>query len=307
MSRGIIIFGSPGSGTTTLGREVSLRLGFKHFDLDDYLWLKDSDLPFTATRPRKELTKLLMEDISKFPNFVMSGSMDSYNEPFVPLFDWAVLNSVPVELRIERINKREFSRFGSRILPGGDMYENHMKFLDLVRRYDFYGGISMIEVNYATSDDFQVLGNIHASSWKVAYRNIIPEEVLNNITAEKRGAYFRKALTEGWEQDAIIYEDGTPLVLICIGKARDIDLDNSHGEIWGIYLLPEVWGKGIGSILIQWGIAELKNRGYEKISLWVLKDNVQAIKFYEKSGFTFDGTSKEINIGMPLIECRYIK
>lgn len=139
MSRGIIIFGSPGSGTTTLGREVSLRLGFKHFDLDDYLWLKDSDLPFTATRPRKELTKLLMEDISKFPNFVMSGSMDSYNEPFVPLFDLAVLNSAPVELSIERINKREFSRFGSRILPGGDMYENHMKFLDLVRHYDFDG------------------------------------------------------------------------------------------------------------------------------------------------------------------------
>lgn len=142
MSRGIIIFGSSGSGTTTLGREVAEKLEFQHYDLDDYLWLKETELPFTVTRPRKELIKLLMEDISKFPHFVMSGSMDSYNEPFVPFFDLAVLNSAPMEIRLERINKREFARFGDRILPGGDMYENHMKFLQLVRSYDFDGSPS---------------------------------------------------------------------------------------------------------------------------------------------------------------------
>ena len=38
MARGIIVFGSPGSGTTTLGRAVAAQLGFAHFDLDDYLW-----------------------------------------------------------------------------------------------------------------------------------------------------------------------------------------------------------------------------------------------------------------------------
>lgn len=165
----------------------------------------------------------------------------------------------------------------------------------------------MIKVRYATSDDFQILGKIHAASWKTAYKNIIPTEILDNITAEKRAAYFKKALEEGFEEDAIIYEDDTPLGLICIGKARDKELDDSYGEIGGLYLMPEAFGKGIGSALIQWGIKELNSRGYEKVILWVLEDNSRAIKFYEKHGFIFDGTIKKINIGKPLNECRYVK
>lgn len=136
MARGIIIFGSSGSGTTTLGREVAKQLEFQHFDLDDYLWRWDTEIPFTVTRPREERTELLMSDISRFPYFVMSGSMDSYNVPFVPLFDLAVFNSAPVETRVERVKAREFARFGDRILPGGDMFENHKNILSCVSRYD---------------------------------------------------------------------------------------------------------------------------------------------------------------------------
>lgn len=142
MSRGIIIFGAPGSGTTTLGRAVAKELGFQHFDLDDYLWLKDTELPFTKTRPRQELVEMLMKDISKFPHFVMSGSMDSYNGPFVPLFDLAVLNWAPLETRLKRIDERELNRFGERILSGGDMHENHQRFQELVSRYDSDGSPS---------------------------------------------------------------------------------------------------------------------------------------------------------------------
>lgn len=139
MARGMIIFGSSGSGTTTLGREVAKQLEFPHFDLDDYLWRWDTEIPFTVTRPREERIRRLMDAVSKFPNFVMSGSMDSYNAPFVPLFDLAVLLSAPVETRVERVNIRELARFGERILPGGDMYETHKDFLFMVRRYDTDG------------------------------------------------------------------------------------------------------------------------------------------------------------------------
>lgn len=51
--------------------------------------------------------------------------MDSYNTPFAPLFDLAVLNSAPVETRVERVNARELARFSERILSGGDMFETH--------------------------------------------------------------------------------------------------------------------------------------------------------------------------------------
>lgn len=40
--KGIIIFGAPGSGKTTLGAELARQLDFPHFDLDDYHWRWDT-------------------------------------------------------------------------------------------------------------------------------------------------------------------------------------------------------------------------------------------------------------------------
>jgi ribosomal protein S18 acetylase RimI-like enzyme len=165
----------------------------------------------------------------------------------------------------------------------------------------------MYKIRYADTSDSKILGDIHSKSWKVAYKNIIPDEILNNITLEKRQRYFEKALTEGLEEDAIIFKDEIAVGLICIGECRDEDMDSFCGEIWGIYLLKEYWNLGIGSKLINWGIDQLKNRNYTKITLWVLKDNLTARRFYEKNGFIHDGTIKQITIGKKLYEYRYVK
>lgn len=42
MTRGILLFGSSGSGKTTLGRMTASELGYPYFDIDDYLWRKDT-------------------------------------------------------------------------------------------------------------------------------------------------------------------------------------------------------------------------------------------------------------------------
>ena len=190
MARGIIIFGSSGSGTTTIGREVAKRLGFQHFDLDDYLWRWDTEIPFTVTRPREERIELLMGDISEFPHFVMSGSMDSYNAPFVPLFDLAVLNSAPVETRVERVKAREFTRFGERILPGGDMFETHKDFLAMVRRYDTDGSpCRRVHERWAATLPCPVL---HVDGTVAIAENaaqIVEQYLINNV-------FFRKTLDE---------------------------------------------------------------------------------------------------------------
>ncbi|WP_066501355.1 AAA family ATPase [Abyssisolibacter fermentans] len=143
MSRGIIIFGSSGSGKTTLGKMVAERLGFPYYDLDDYIWRRDTVKPFTVMYTREEKINRLMSDISQSEFFVMAGSMDSFNTPFVPLFDLAVHITASVEVRLARINKREYKRFGKRILEGGDLYENHQRFLNLAARYDSDGSPSM--------------------------------------------------------------------------------------------------------------------------------------------------------------------
>ena len=151
------------------------------------------------------------------------------------------------------------------------------------------------------------MGIIHSESWKVAYKGVVPDAILNNMIAEKSEEKFHDSFMKESGKNAVILNNGMIVGFMCLGKCRDEDLDNTYGEIWGIYLLPSFWRQGIGTVFIDWGIEELKQKGYRKISLWVLEDNMNARRFYEKMGFMHDGTVKELNIGKPLNEIRYIK
>ncbi len=162
-------------------------------------------------------------------------------------------------------------------------------------------------IRYANASDSKILGYIHSQSWKVAYKNIIPDLILDNISAEKREKYFFKSLSENLEETALIFKDNNPVGFITLGKCRDADSDISWGEIWGIYLLPLYWNQGIGTELIKWGLNELKHKSFSKTSLWVLEENITAQEFYKKVGFHHDGTIQKINIGKELNEYRYVK
>ena len=47
-------------------------------------------------------------------------------------YDYVIYLSAPLELRLSRIKKREYDRFGERILKGGDMYEQQKLFRNFV-------------------------------------------------------------------------------------------------------------------------------------------------------------------------------
>lgn len=126
---GIIILGANGSGKSTLGRELARVLNFTHFDAEDYCWHK-TDMPFTVARSYKERQEMLLSDIEKHGSFVMSGDISNWGEQFLSLFDLVVFLTVPTDIRIERIERREFERFGDRIRKGGDMYEQHLGFIE---------------------------------------------------------------------------------------------------------------------------------------------------------------------------------
>lgn len=43
-------------------------------------------------------------------------------------YDSEVYLDVPLEMRMKRIRQRAIDKFGDRVLPGGDMYEQEEKF-----------------------------------------------------------------------------------------------------------------------------------------------------------------------------------
>ena len=89
-----------------------------------------------------------------------------------------------------------------------------------------------------------------------------------------------------------------------LGTARDGDLSETVCELVGLYLDPKYIGKGFGRQAMDWVKREAIARGYKSLCLWVLKNNLNAKRFYEKSGFAFDGTAKPSGLG-DTVEERY--
>lgn len=71
-------------------------------------------------------------------------------------------------------------------------------------------------------------------------------------------------------------------------------------EICLLYVLPNEQEKGCGSELLEYAI-----KLCEKPWLTVLETNLNAIKFYEKRGFIFDG-EKDISSKKRISEYKYV-
>ncbi|MDL2287040.1 AAA family ATPase [Eubacteriales bacterium OttesenSCG-928-G02] len=126
---GIIVFGANGSGKTTLGRELARVLDFKHMDIEDYAFEK-SKVPYTVERPREDCLNLMIADIEKHGSFVLSAVTGDFGDIITKYYDLAVYLSAPLDLRIERIKQRAYEKHGDRIRESGDMYEQHLSFVD---------------------------------------------------------------------------------------------------------------------------------------------------------------------------------
>jgi GNAT superfamily N-acetyltransferase len=169
-------------------------------------------------------------------------------------------------------------------------------------------GISMeVKIRYATQDDAHVLGLVYSQSYQAAFRGIIPDKLLEDVfSPEKREAGLLKEIMEGSPINAILYCEDKPAGILTYGRAKDDDMEDSSIEILRIYLHPSYWGQNIGAELMNWGVKELRQRGYTRLILWVIEDNLRARKFYEKLGFVHDGETRTINVGKELKDLRYV-
>jgi RimJ/RimL family protein N-acetyltransferase len=163
-------------------------------------------------------------------------------------------------------------------------------------------------IRYATVEDTDSLAKVYSNSFKKAFEGVIPNSILEEkFSFESIQKSMHKELEEGLPKNIIMFKDEKPIGLLTFAKSKYEQLDDSCTEIWRIYLDPNYWDKNIGSELMNWGLKEIKENGYEKVILWVIEDNLRARKFYEKMGFKYDGTNRIINVGREIKDLRYFK
>ena len=324
MSRGIIIFGPAGSGKTTLGRLVAEKLGFPYYDIDDYIWRTDTPIPYTQMYSREEKVSRLMAAITQADHFVMAGSMDSFNAPFVPLFDLAVHLTCDLEVRLRRLDQREYAAFGERIRAGGDMYEEHQRFLHSASRYDTNDASPSMAFHSQWADTLpcKVLRLDGAASLEQNTAIIIksyhmavlllrayqPEDfpiIQSWVKDERIHAFwsaghmpwpltaksFAAKLAQGfqdWGDQAYICEDHHKRPVGFFLCSRNIEKAESY--LKHVLVDPAQRGRGIGAQMMRLAVKHaMESDGASIVRLNVFDANPGALRCYQNAGFEVIG------------------
>lgn len=135
-TRRIHITGASGSGVTSLGRALADALAISHHDTDDYFW-RPTAPPYREMREVADRLRLMREMFLDGPDWVLSGSLDGWGDPIIPLLDLVMFLYVPTAIRIQRLRVREAQRFGPEaVAPGGSMHQKAEEFIEWASHYD---------------------------------------------------------------------------------------------------------------------------------------------------------------------------
>lgn len=147
-----------------------------------------------------------------------------------------------------------------------------------------------ISIRQATQDDIPTIAALHIEGWKGAYGGIVDQAYLDGLTVEKRIADWTGWMGAGESEVFLAEDEGMPAGFIVTGRTKTPPPGSSpirpthSGEIYALYLHPDYWRKGIGTMLLKHGARVLKDRKHSTMCLWVLDANSRARSFYEKMG-----------------------
>jgi ribosomal protein S18 acetylase RimI-like enzyme len=139
-------------------------------------------------------------------------------------------------------------------------------------------------IRSADDDDLDGLTFTHDAAWHECYANILPRDVLMSVTMDGRRSGWVAALADPNRQNVVCVIDGQIVGFASFGSARDADATPDTAELIGLYVHPRRWRQGIGRALWE-AVAERVEARYWSTTLWVLRDNTRARRFYESVGF----------------------
>lgn len=158
-------------------------------------------------------------------------------------------------------------------------------------------------VRLAEPRDAHAVAQIHVATWREAYRGIVPDDYLATLSVERRELIWRQAIEKSMPEVWVAAEESSIVGWIAFGQCRDADKSPDVGEVWAINIRPAHWSRGIGRALWQAARARLQQRGFKETTLWVLRANERAMRFYRAAGFfPNELTIRKIKVGSAMLE-----
>jgi len=151
-----------------------------------------------------------------------------------------------------------------------------------------------VVVRAATPDDARAIAEVHVAAWRWAYRDDLPAAFLDGLTVDDREREWSERLTPDGRGGALVaLEDGVLVGFCSFGPSRDDGAPDRTAEILTIYLLEDAVSRGIGRALFAAATDRLRDLGYTRATLWVMASNERSRRFYERAGWSWDGTTSD--------------
>jgi ribosomal protein S18 acetylase RimI-like enzyme len=161
-----------------------------------------------------------------------------------------------------------------------------------------------IHVRDAAIADARGIARVNVASWRAAYRGLIDDAVLDEAALTREWIVEIEASDEPRRHLLVAEIDGTLAGYARCGPAEDGPADT--GEIYGLYVHPDDWQRGVGCALLDIALDRLRADGFARAMLWVAENNARARLAYERLGWRAanDGQTSDFH---GAVEVRYVR
>jgi len=143
------------------------------------------------------------------------------------------------------------------------------------------------------ADKINDIATAQVLAWRKAFEGILSEKLLSNLVIEEFVENWKWIILDKERKNFIwLNELQEGLGFISFGKPKDKN-EPADFEIYGIYIHPIHWGKGIGHKLMTYALNSIKElKPSAKVVLWTMKMNKVSHKFYCRQGFNTNGENR---------------
>jgi GNAT superfamily N-acetyltransferase len=134
--------------------------------------------------------------------------------------------------------------------------------------------------------DWESMQDIFIQAGQAGWSHILPPDTLAELVAPDRWNPRSGA-------DVLVAERAGDVVgFVCVCASADDDAELTVGEVDACYVLPSVWGTGVGQALLRAAVERLVALGFESVTLWTERRNDRPLRFYRSAGWTLDGCER---------------
>jgi ribosomal protein S18 acetylase RimI-like enzyme len=155
-----------------------------------------------------------------------------------------------------------------------------------------------VDIRTARPDDASAISRLHTRSFRAAYEHLPDTRRSLEAGEERRSAFWQEILARKDESTLLAIVDDRLIGFIRIGPSPDDDSDETTGHIFSVHVDPDLTGSGVGSQLVEAAVSAL-SREHRTATLWALRENEPAHRFYEHLGWRRDGAvgTEKLSIG----------